>query len=133
LGRSCRLVATEDLEDCVPKRLWNDHAAARRFLSLAHQTTLLIRTKAVEAVTQVLGQAKVHYERAQDRFCPQMPCHSKTFPEMILCHRRCNGDDNDDDQNNEPFAEKRSLLMKLQNRFALKPLKQPTEDTAWEF
>jgi hypothetical protein len=104
-----------------------------------------MKDQAVRVVTEVLTQAKVRYERVQDRVCPALPCrHQKTLPELILCHRRCRrrpadkddeeeNDENDNDDDTIPFAERRSLLMqKLQNRFSFKP-QQPTEDGSWEF
>jgi hypothetical protein len=143
LGRSCRRLrrphddvaaAADDDDECIPLRPWNDHAAARRFLSLTQQTAGLVKAQAVRVVTEVLVQAKTRYELVQDRVCPAIPCQHKTLPEMILCHRRCRADDEDDEDDDAiTFAERRAILMKkLQNRFSFKP-QQPTEDGAWEF
>lgn len=129
VGRSCRkqpLVAN----DCVPPKPWNDHAAAQRFLSLAHQTTLLLRDKVVRTLQEVVLHAKMHYNQVQDRVCPAMPCATKTLPEAILCHRSCDASDDDDDDLS--FTERTTLLNKLRNKFAFDP-QQPTEDMGWEF
>lgn len=123
LGRSCRRRSDDDRDaDCQavdPARLLRDQPAAKRFLSLAAQTSDIVRDKVGRWLQVLMKQPGIRFHRYQTQLCdelwtlraefkclPKGQVPIKSLPERLWCGPvewpEC---DDDDDIAKKVFAE----------------------------